>query len=294
MSKKFLIFLAIILTPVMAYAAFQWNGAAITVLDGASITAWNGASLGGSTLWDGAGNIPITDSHCVAAYYMNATGDETDRSTGGTETLTQGGTFDRSTTLPTGFSGYSRIATSAGDNLSHANGGTADLVCGSNGGNGSFTFCAWVKIYSDPSANQYLWSNYNNVTDDRQYRMYFDDTNDYWRWDMSPTGTTTVVTATGTTNRATLSTNWHWMCFEYDNSTGYMTIYIDNVSNGSIANASGCTQKSGSYYLGTFRDGTLNIDSYVDEPIWFNIALSSAQRADIMTNGISGNKGASD
>lgn len=47
MRKKLLIFLAVILTPVLAYAAFQWNGAAITVWDGASITAWNGAAVGG-------------------------------------------------------------------------------------------------------------------------------------------------------------------------------------------------------------------------------------------------------
>lgn len=244
----------------------------------------------GASLWDGAS--PMEDSHCVAAWYMNSATDETDRS-GSSETLTEAGDIPTSATVPSGYSGTSRVINTT-EGLSHANGGSADLA----GADQSYTFCVWAAIDSDSSADNYLWDNYEITGDNRQYRMYFDDSADYIRWDMSATGTfETVISCNGgaSTNRATLGSGFHHFCFVYNDTT--MKIYLDNVEVGTADHTAGCTAKTGVYTLGAYDTadaGNLNWYGKLDEPIWFNIALSSDQRADIIANGISGNKGGSD
>ena len=81
----------------------------------------------------------MEDSHCVAAWYMNGTDAETDRSGSG-ETLSETNTVEQDEATPIGYSAdnYSRSFSAVSDNLYHANGGTCDLS-DADGATTSFT-----------------------------------------------------------------------------------------------------------------------------------------------------------
>lgn len=254
------------------------------------VSGTGGASSPVSGLWDGAS--PMADSHCVGAWYMNGTGTETDRS-GSSEDLTEYSDINQSETIPTGYhaDGYSRYSPDAANALYHTDGGSSDLS-----GAGSWTFGTWVKFNSDNSADNMIFHNWTTTDDNRQIRIKFDDSDDNFVAEVSELGTlASVVACNGATNRATLGTESFFHLFVvYNGST--IKIYINNVEDGTVNYSSGVANKTGQY--GLFSEASIaygnTFDGHLDEAIWFNIALSSDQRADIITNGISGDKGASD
>lgn len=137
---------------------------------------------------------PLTDANIIGAYYMNGTGDETDRSGNG-NTLTETGTVTSIATFVSGFSGKARSVATATDYLYQADGGGLDIY----GADQQFEFGGWFKIDTDNNADQVLYSNYAATGNNRQWRVFLSDSTDTISVSLSSDGTavTTARSATG-------------------------------------------------------------------------------------------------
>jgi len=235
------------------------------------------------------------DANCMGAWFMNgglgANGDdETDRSGEG-ETLTEtSGDIPNSATVPTGYSGTSRDFTDGEtENLEHADGGSTDI----NGANQSMSFCAWYRMENDTSDHQTLMNKGMSDANEHQFGIWYDDTNNNWRFEISNDGSTDVK-CKGATGR-TIGT-WQHVCGVYNDTD--IRVYIggsldSNGADNPIAHTDGIYNGSSAFDIG--RTGAVDeADGLIDEVIIFDRALSAAEVLDIYNNGIDGTKGAND
>jgi hypothetical protein len=238
---------------------------------------------------------PLTDDDILAAYFMNGetTSDETDRSGNG-NTLTRSNSVTSIDTFVSGFTGKARSVTVASTYLYQADGGGLDIY----GADQQFELGGWFKIDTDNSADQVLWSNYNTSGDNRQWRLYLDDDVDQVAFGMSASGTNTVVIARSATGaRAALSgANGAHISVKYDDSN--ITIYINNAVSSSAENpisySSGTSNVSSPIRIGIQGDGSNAGYCSFDELYMYSRVLLDTERTQIVTNGLSGDKGGSD
>ena len=229
----------------------------------------------------------------VAAWYMNSNGsNETDRS-GNNETLTQtGGTIGTSSTVPDGYSGYSRLFTAVDTEcLYHADGGSTDIS-----GSG-IAIAAWIKFSADPGADAIIATKWISTTNQRQYVFCHHHASNALLFGLSDNGTNETL-AVGATDLAD-DTDWHFVVASYDGSN--MTIYVDGFIDSNGANnpkaysdgiASGGTAP---FVVG--QNSEMNAQEFnglIDELSIYDGSLSDQQILTLMWTGIGSDRGRSD
>jgi hypothetical protein len=236
---------------------------------------------------------PLTDADMLGAYFMNGTGDETDRSGNG-NTLTETGTVTSIDTFVAGFSGKARSVATATDYLYQANGGGLDIY----GADQQFEFGGWYKINTDNNADQVLYSNYTATGDNRQWRVFLSDSTDTISASLSSDGTAVTTARSATGMRALFSgANGAHLSVKYDDSN--IAIYINGSVSTSADNpkvySSGTVDKTAESRVGMSGDsGVGGASCSSDELYLFSRVLADAERTQIYTNGLSGDKGGSD
>jgi hypothetical protein len=249
----------------------------------------DGADSDCSATWN-----PLTDANLLGAYFMNGTGDETDRSGNG-NTFTEMGTVTSIDTFVSGFSGKARSVATVSDYLYQANGGGLDIY----GADQQFEFGGWFKIDTDNNADQVLYSNYAATGNNRQWRVFLSDSTDTISAALSSDGTSSTVTIarSATGMRALFSgANGAHLSVKYDDSN--IAIYINGSVSTSADNpkdySSGTTDKTSTSRVGLSGDDSGGGNCSFDELYLYSRVLLDAERTQIITNGLSGDKGGSD
>jgi len=226
------------------------------------------------------------DGNCVAAYFLNGTNSETDQS-GNSQTLTMQNTVVQGTTLPSGYSGYSRTSDSAVlDRLYKSDGGTTDI----NGADQAISICAWIRP-TDAGADRYFASK-GTPASDISWLLYVSTSDQKIRGVISSDGSTKTYVIPATT---VVEDSWYHVCMVYDDTDIRMYINGSLDSNG-LDNPKAYT--SGLYdstsYFTLYGSGGSGYYGEIDEFIMLDRALNSAEVTEIYTYGIDGTKGAND
>lgn len=230
----------------------------------------------------------LNDANIQAAYYMNGTSGETDRSGNG-ENLTAGtGTPAQSSTVPAGYSGYSRIFVKVqNDSLVGVADGSTDI----SGADQPISFGAWINLQSDVEG--WFIAKYTVSGNQRQYGVRYDETGNVINAYISNDGTA-FGKAIGAT---TINTStWHHVTVVYNDTD--IRIYINGSldSNGADnpkAFTSGIYASSAIFYVGDQSGAGIEFNGYIDEPFVFDRALSAAEVLEIYNYGLD-KKGAND
>ena len=231
------------------------------------------------------------DANCMGAYFMNSSTTETDRSVGGSQDLvvaSSPNSIPTSATVPAGYSGTSRdFEDDDTERLEVEDGGTLDI----NGAGQPITVAAWMRLETDNGVDASVFSKAN------QYRLYFDTGNNAIQFTVNYNGSS-ATTAIGAT---TINTGtWYHIAGTHDGSQ--LRVYVngsedtnggDNPKNEA---GDGINDSSTGPAIGTLGRGSTSFpfDGLLDEEIVFDRALSEAEIADIMANGIDGSKGGND
>jgi len=249
----------------------------------------------------GAGATDYTsDANCMGAWYLNSSGDETDRSgEGNTLTEQTAGDIPTSVTVPSGFSGTSRDFEN-GDNegLLDEDGSTLDIS-----GNQDMSIVAWIKLESTTTGG--IVVKYTSVGSQRQYQMAYRSDNDALCGYISSNGTA-YSKAIGGTNTVD-DTNWHHvaMVFDYDVGGSTITLYVDgsedtNGTDNPKSHTGGINDSTADVCIGCSASSTMSViststfDGLIDEVAIFNRKLSAAEVNEIYTDGIDGDNGGND
>lgn len=249
----------------------------------------NSYILGSRTPSGGGATDYTADPNCVAAWYMNGTSVETDRSDN-SEDLTASGTApSQNSDVPSGYSGYSRLFVEASTTyLTHADGGSTDI----SGANQAISYCCWIKFVTVDSGCGFI-AKYT-PTSDKQYCMFFAQLADQIKIILSDDGSTQTE-CLSSVGSADFSSGWHHFAVVYNDTD--IRFYFDGVLDSNGANnpkayTSGLYDGGGAFYLG--RTDTVYLDGYMDEAIILNRALSAVEVVEIYTHGIDGTKGGND
>jgi hypothetical protein len=232
------------------------------------------------------------DADCVFACYMNGETTEVDRSgASGNLSVSDGDTIERSTTVPTGYSGYSRtFATADADGLYHAD----ELATDINGVDAQWTIVAWI-YRSSVGATQAVVSKYNTSAN-RQYILYAGLDNDMGAF---ASGDGTNITQSWTPNNSIGSTStWYHIAYVCDdvNLTGYLNGDVaTSAGENPLSYTNGLYDGSALFSIGVrIADGGFGFDGLIDEVAVFKRALSESEIEEIMTYGIDGTNGGND
>lgn len=254
-----------------------------------------------------AGHTDYTaDANCMGAWFMNSSGNETDRSgEGNTLVETTGvialipdecagvddpqgdctGSGTASDHLPSGYSGKVRdfeYGNSA--YLLGAVDGSLDIS-----GHTGLTIAMWVKVEGDPGA-VYAISKWNNSNTYRQYTLRTTSANDY-SFAVSNDGSATVEIVSDTAfNQGT----YQHVVGVHDPDDDELRIYVNGSSDASpVAHSTGIYAGNAAFNIGA-ETVALYWDGLMDEVIVFNRVLSPAEITELYTYGIDGSNGGND
>jgi len=236
---------------------------------------------------EAAGTDYTSDANCQGAWFMNCSGNETDRSGNGNTLTETSGTIPTSATVPSGYSGTSRDF-ELGDTecLLRTDGDSVGLDI--NGADAKVSVVAWVKAEDIANASWYSiackWTN--------QYYL-----------GLVGTGSGTFKVAGGvvggagqklvySTGTAYAAGTWYHVAFVFNDVD--LRVY----TNGSLdctplADTNGISDNASSFYIGSSSTGS-PFDGLIDEVAVFDRELSSTEVAEIYTDGIDGTKGGND
>lgn len=241
-------------------------------------------------IWGGEANA-LADANIVGAYYMNGTSgnSETDR-TGNSQTFTDGSSAVQSATVPSGYSGNSRdFERGDNDRLEKGDGGTIEIT------DDTFSVACWVRPESfDGGAgswnimvskyqgtnNRTFWLNNQTTTSTTGYpsfRVY--------------DGSDNSATASGTGGSMSAGT-WYHVAGTYDGSK--VRIYLDGTEVGNADFSGNLDNSAAEFRISGVAAGFSYYDGLIDEVAFFSDVITEAEIADLIANGISGDKGGSD
>jgi hypothetical protein len=242
----------------------------------------------GAYEYTGGGSPPdpaddyTSDANAMGAWAMTGnTGNETDLS-GESATLTDSDTIPTSATVPSGMEGTSRDFESGdSDYLSDDDGGSTDI----NGADQSLSICSWFKHESDTSADQYLISKWNSTSGNRQFRLFYDDSQDYYVFCISSDGSDSSCVESSTSVFSTSS--WIHACGVYNDTD--IRLYI----NGSLdctpeAETAGVFNGDEQFEIGRYNEGSLYFDGLIYESIIFDDALTAQEVGELASSGMVG------
>lgn len=245
----------------------------------------------------GAGSQPsptdyTKDPACVFAAYMNSLGDaaEIDRSANSNDlTESAGDTIVRSSTVPSGFSGYSKdVERYDTEHLYHADGLATDL----NGADQELTLFVRFKAESAPSL-MHIVSKWDNVNGSRQYGLIYDQSNSHFLGLLSADGTNTTY-CSGVTD-ISIGT-WQSLALVYNDTD--VRLYVNGVldENGSdnpVAHTTGIYDGDQPFRIGA-ENGEFHFDGLYAELIELNRACYASEILEMHTWGITGTRGGND
>jgi len=234
----------------------------------------------------GGGTDYTADAHCMGAWYMNSANAETDRS-GESADLTEDGDIPTNVTVPSGYSGTSRVWSTA-EFLYDEDGGSTDIS------GTAFSAVAWVRM-TTAGANRVIIAKYN-ASSQRQYQLIYRSTEDALCGYIGYNNGDTACKAEGAATNVD-DGNWHHVAMTFNGST--VTVYLDgDVDSNGADNPVTCSQTMNNeaerFCIGAYDGGTSNWIGEIDEVAIFDKVLSEANIEEIITYGISGNKGGSD
>jgi hypothetical protein len=223
------------------------------------------------------------DANCQGAWFLDGTSTETDRSGNGNTLSGGAGTPERSSTVPSGYVGYSRDFEK--DNNTELTRADADLTGLDITGN-ILSIVAWIKI---ESAGTYgIVSKYDADDGKRQYT--FEIITNQLQLVLSSNGTSGTV-FNGDTTTLTTATWYHIAVVA--NGTN-VKFYINGSSDTASPSAWTSNLYNGTHPFKIGNRGGLYFDGNIDEVAVFDRELSATEISNIYTTGISGNKGVSD
>ena len=230
-------------------------------------------------------------ANAQGAWYMNNNGgSEVDRTTAGTETLTDGGDPETSSNVPPGYSGTSRNILSSGpDVLYHATDGNTDIT------GTALTLAGWINVDTDEGIMHFIdkWEYNGGSPVERQYALYINAA-DKFMCSMSSDGTT-YTSATNATSFS-LDTWMHVACVY--NGTD-IRIYINgqmdwNSTDNPKAYTTAIPAKDEYFRIGADSDGSAPFNGHIDEVIVLDIASLWWEIGRFYARGIDGTRGGND
>lgn len=235
------------------------------------------------------------DANAMGAWYMNlgAGTAETDRTANGNNlAVSASDEIPRSSTVPTGYSGYSRdFERSEDDSMSIADGTELDI----NGADQPLTVAAWIKVESvdaNDDGNQGIISK-SGPAGYRQYILFIDYAaagTFVLKGNISNDGTAATLAETSTTYS---TGTWYHVAMVYNDTD--IRLYVDGeLAVAAVACTTGIFNAESTFKLGGFTESYGTFDGLIDEPLVLNRAASATEVANMAADGISGNKGGSD
>ena len=248
-------------------------------------------------LWIGGnssgGEIAATDysalSSCKGYWKMDDTGNELDDSTVGSQddlTETSGTIPVATASPPTGFTGsYRTFADIDTERLEHADGGSTDI----SGESASITLFIRFQYVTDTAADMRLISKYRAAAGQRQYSLFYDDSEDNIKGFIRDSADS-ATTSTSGTDTTMNDGNWHTAALVCNNTD--IRLYADGVlDNTPAAHTSGILDGTLSFAIGAQGDFTSEeFDGNIYEAGIWDVALSAEQILEMHNNGINGAK----
>jgi hypothetical protein len=236
----------------------------------------------------------------VGAWRMNGDGSdsEIDRSGNGNDlTVSAGDTIPRSTTVPPGFSGYSRTwATADADYLTIADGTELDI----NGASAEISIVAFIDVTTVPSSGttRELVSKYGSSSQN-QYQLQIVGTGaSHYKTRFSVSGYEDGTNSTEVFSTTTTLAGNTYYCIGavLNDSSNEISLFTNGVLDSTpVSHTTGIYNGTGPFRIGLRGDGAVSpIDGLKSSVAVFNFALTPAQMQEICTNGFTGNKDGND
>ena len=203
---------------------------------------------------------------------------------GGSEDLTTSDTIPTNASVPTTYSGASRLfARADSDDLTGAVDGATDVTGNEQG----LTFCAWFDLTTSTD-DQHFVSKHIVSSGNRQYALKFDTGTGYMEALISGDGES-AEKATGTSD---VTSGWHHACGVHDPVNNLILVYVDGYEEDTTEHTTGIFEGGAQFRIG----GNTNnyADALIDEVIVLDRVLTATEVLEIYTYGIDGSKGGND
>jgi len=307
MKRAILVLFAILLVVGLVKADVDTkDGVAITTTSNIDGFTSNIDDYDGQVVTSGVTDY-TADANCMGAWFMNGTGDETDRSGEGGTLVETGGTIElipdecagvdnphgdctgsgeASGHIPSGYSGKSRyfdLSDTVG--LEHGDGNSTDIS-----GTTPISIVAWIKCESQAD-NMVVVAKYAATDYERQYQIMYRTAEDtvcgYLGYGQSGYCKECLQTTMD------LDT-WYHVAMTWDGSTINMYLNGSDNDDGSTSCSESVNDSTRDFVIGAYGDQSGGFDGLIDEVAIFNKELSAAEVSDIYTNGLDGTKGGND
>jgi hypothetical protein len=228
---------------------------------------------------------------------MNSAGDatEVDRSSAGNDlTETTGDTVAQSSTVPSGYSGYSKAFVIAETEALQEAGDGSELDI--NGADAKVSICAWVAPASAAGTTVYNIAGKYSTTAGRQYKINAvatgENTVKFGFLTSTASDTDTGLELySATTNYAVDGATWYHVCGVDDDV--HNSIYVNGSWSAEVDHTGGIYNGTSVFQIGATGSAGM-YGGLGDEVIVLSRDLTAAEIADIYANGITGTKGAGD
>ena len=247
----------------------------------------------------------LNDDDIEGAWYLNSTGNETDRSGNGitlTETCSTSCDVVRDTTVPSGWSGYSRSWLEADyESLDVSDGSSGGLDI--SGANAEITIVAWIQMYSGIALDDYMTfvAKFDTSPAYIQYlfRLHGTGTNtfEFQFSTSSDCDTTGQHTLTSDTSNYSTGT-WYFIAAVYDDVN--MKIWVNDDWDGSEAESDGmcASGTTGAPFKlgcwGSSGEFVNRLNGRMTEVAVFSRALTYGELKRMYERGVDGRRGGND
>jgi hypothetical protein len=152
---------------------------------------------------------------------------------------------------------------------------------------GDFSFAGWFKV-DDQTADRTLLSKWDDTTasPQRQYRLYYDNASDRFKFDIRGTATTTV---TANSYGAVPASTWVFIYVEHDTTDDVIRIQVNNGYTDEAAHSTGISSSTASFRVGAIIDSGGSdadfMDGQVDSVSAYDRGLTRGERSLLYVGG---------
>ena len=147
----------------------------------------------------------------------------------------------------------------------------------------TFSLAGWVLL-DTKSVDMTLWSKWLETGDHREYRLFFDQSEDRFRFEVSATGTSSVTNVDADTLGSPATGTLYFIVVWHDAIANTINIQVNNGTVDSVAHTTGLADKAGDFNIGA-EDGGVNPFNGRMSNILFGKELWTADERTWLRNG---------
>jgi hypothetical protein len=153
-------------------------------------------------------------------------------------------------------------------------------------GDSDFTIAGWIKLESKSNFSQHeLVAKFNTTGNQREYRLFYLQGDDAFRFTVSPDGSASVTDLNASTFGSPSLGTWYFICAWHDAVNNTINISVNDGTTDSTTHSTGVFQGTADYTMGSAPSSLSFLDGTLDHWGFWNRVLTSEERTDLYNSG---------